>query len=252
MRTAIILAGGTGSRLSPLTSYTSKQLLPIYDKPAIFYPISLLQLAGIEHIIIVVNHHHLEQFKSCFRNTKPSASISYVIQDKPEGLPHGIMVALESINFETKEFIVCLGDNFLHGSGIPSMLSTALQSSGCTIFLKKVVNPKDYGIVKFKDNRISKIVEKPKMFISNYAITGLYKFDISFVEKFKNIKKSARNEYEITDILKLYLGENNLHQNKFGVGVSWFDTGTFSNMHEAADFVKTAQNRSGETIGNIS
>ena len=251
MKTAIILAGGAGSRLMPITSYTSKQLLPIYDKPTIFYPMKLLELSGIENFVIVVNSHHLKQFQSCFEKLSLRCKVAFVVQSSPEGLPHGIITALEALASPPKDFLVCLGDNFIHGAGVPKLLSEALDTQGCSIFLKKVTNPEDYGVADIRDNVIEGLIEKPTSFVSEWAITGIYKFDDTFNKKFQRIRKSARNEYEITDILNLYLSERQLQYQIFGMGVSWFDTGTFENLHAAANFVRDSQARSGELIGDL-
>lgn len=251
MKTAIVLAGGMGSRLMPLTSYTSKQLLPLYDKPTIFYPMKLLQLSGIEHFVIVVNPHHLQQFEACFKTLSFSSKITFVTQDRPEGLPHAIFIALEALDSLPDDFLVCLGDNFIHGAGVPKLLGQSLNKAGCSIFLKKVTNPHEYGVADIRNNMIERLIEKPKNFISDWAVTGIYKFDSSFRTKFQKLNKSKRDEYEITDILNLYLSECQLRYETFGMGVSWFDTGTFENMHAVANFIRDSQARSGERIGDL-
>ena len=252
MTTAIVLAGGKGTRLFPLTSYTSKQLLPIYDKPTIFYPVKLLELSGITHFIIVVNKIHLGQFEALFNALKLNFSYEFVVQDNPEGLPHGVSVALKYAKTTiSSDFFVMLGDNFLHGAGLPRLINESLQTSGCCIFLQKVKKPESYGVVTLKDNKICDIIEKPKTLISNLAITGLYKFDESFLDKFSKITYSQRNEYEIVDIINAYNEDEALSYQIFGQGVSWFDTGTFDDLLAVAEFVKGSQERTGQSIGQL-
>ena len=252
MTTAIVLAGGKGTRLSPLTTYTSKQLLPIYDKPTIFYPVKLLELSGITHLIMVINEHHLQQFKSLFATLELNFSYEFVLQDEPKGLPHGVAVALQNAKATVSQnFLVMLGDNFLHGAGLPRLISESLDVTGCCIFLKSVKKPESYGVAVLEGDSISNIVEKPQIFISNLAITGLYKFDMSFLEKFSNIRISQRNEYEIVDILKAYKNRNALSYQLLGQGVSWFDTGTFDDLLAVAEFVRSSQERTGDLIGQL-
>lgn len=233
----IILAGGKGTRLSPLTKVTNKQLLPIYDKPLIFYPLSILMLAGIRKILIIVNPDQKKNFFNILGNGKRfGISIQYKIQKKPRGIADAFIIGKNFIGKDNVSLI--LGDNFFYGQSLTSKIVKAKnQTKGATIFLKKVNNPNNFGVAVIKKSNIIKIVEKPKKFISDQAITGLYFFDNKVIEIAKKISPSKRNELEITDILKFYQKNNNLKFEEIGRGAIWSDAGKIEDLNNLASFV---------------
>ena len=244
----IILAGGNGTRLFPLTRYISKQLLPLYDKPLIYYPLSILMLSKIKDILIISKSEDKPFFKRILSNGHPlGLKISYEVQDNPSGLPEAFVLGEKFIN--KKRVMLILGDNFFYGQGLESIISEAIKSKKNSIFAYKVKDPKSYGVVKFnKFGKIENIFEKPKKFISNYAIPGIYIYDNSVCKIAKTLKKSKRGETEIKDLNNIYLKKNLLEAKIFGRGVAWLDAGTPEKLLEAGEFVKAIENRQGFKI----
>ena len=249
IRKGIILAGGLGTRMSPLTKAINKQLLPIYDKPLIFYPLSILMLAGIRDILIIVNQGQLAQFKKIFPESKNlGIKINFAQQKYPGGLPEAFIIGEKFIGKNNVALI--LGDNFFYGQSLTEKLKdcTKLQS-GAKIFLHPVSNPSQYGVVKInKKNKILKITEKPKKYLSNLAITGLYFFDNQVIKYSKSLKPSKRNEVEIVALLKKYNKKNKLSVEFIGRGGAWLDAGSIKDFYEASSFVSTLENRQGLKI----
>ena len=248
----IILAGGTGSRMSPLTKAVNKQLLPIYDKPLIFYPLSILMLAKIKDILIIVNKGQLEQYKKIIPNgDNLGIKITYKEQDKPRGLPDAFILGEKFI--EKKSVAMILGDNFFYGQNLSSiLLNSAKIKEGAGILLHKVQNPELFGIAKIdKNKKIVSIKEKPKKFISNDAITGLYFFDKNVVNYAKKLKPSKRGELEIIDLLMMYKNKNKLRANFIGRGGAWLDTGSIDDYYKTIAFVQAVENRQGLKIACI-
>jgi len=249
IKKGIILAGGTGSRMSPLTKAVNKQLLPIYDKPLIFYPLSVLMLAKIRDILIIVNKGQLEQYKRILPNGKNlGLKISFAEQDKPRGLPDAFVVGEKFINKSNVALI--LGDNFFYGESFTKKLNECCKlKSGAKVFLYKVSNPESYGVAKINsNNKILSIKEKPKKHFSDLAITGLYFFDKKVVEYSKRLKPSKRREIEITDLLNKYRLNGNLKANFIGRGGAWLDTGTIDDFYKTSAFVSSIENRQGLKI----
>lgn len=240
----IILAGGSGTRLYPITRSISKQLIPIYDKPMIYYPLSILMLAGIQDILIISTPEDTPRFKELFDDGNDlGLNISYAVQSKPNGLAQAFIIGEKFIGSDS----VCLilGDNIYYGRGLSSLLQRASsKKSGATIFGYHVNDPERFGVVDFDKNMHAKsIVEKPVHPASNYAITGMYFYDNQVVEIAKNTKPSARGEYEITDINNEYLKMNQLDVELMGRGFAWLDTGTHDSLQEASSFIATVQKR---------
>ena len=248
----IILAGGTGSRMSPLTKAVNKQLLPIYDKPLIFYPLSILMLAKIKDILIIVNKGQLEQYKKLIPNgDNLGIKITYKEQDTPKGLPDAFILGEKFIN--NKNVAMILGDNFFYGQNLSSiLLKSAKIKEGAGILLHKVQNPELFGVAKIdKNKKIISIKEKPKKFISNDAITGLYFFDKNVVNYAKKLKPSKRGELEIIDLLMKYKNQNKLRANFIGRGGAWLDTGSIDDYYKTISFVQAVENRQGLKIACI-
>ena len=237
----IILAGGSGTRLSPLTKAVNKQLLPIYDKPLIFYPLSILMLANIKDILMIVNPGQIENFKSLLGNGKRfGVKIQYKIQKKPRGLADAFILGKNFIKKDNVALI--LGDNFFYGQSLTDKLEKSLtHNKGARIFLKNVKKPENFGVAKIINNKIKKIVEKPKKFISDYAITGLYFFDNEVVNYAKRLKPSKRGEIEITDILNIYKNNENLTYEHIGRGAIWSDAGKIEDMTNISSFVESVE-----------
>ena len=249
IKKGIILAGGLGTRMSPLTKAINKQLLPIYDKPLIFYPLSILMLAGIKDILIIVNQGQLAQFKKIFPESKNlGIKINFAQQKYPGGLPEAFIIGEKFIGKNNVALI--LGDNFFYGQSLTEKLKdcTKLQS-GAKIFLHPVSNPSQYGVIKInKKNKILKITEKPKKYLSNLAITGLYFFDNQVIKYSKSLKPSKRNEVEIVALLKKYNKKNKLSVEFIGRGGAWLDAGSIKDLYDASSFVSTLENRQGLKI----
>jgi glucose-1-phosphate thymidylyltransferase len=248
IKKGIILAGGTGSRLSPLTKVTNKQLLPLYDKPLIFYPLSILMLAGIRDILVITNPNEDINFKKVLGNgSNFGIKIQYLTQQKPNGLPEAFIIGEKFIN--KKNVALILGDNFFYGQGFTKRLREQTKiKSGSTIFTYKVNNPQDYGIVEIKNNKILNIKEKPKKSKSNLAITGLYFFDKNVVKFSKELKPSKRKELEIVDLLKKYLKIKKLKIEFMGRGSAWLDTGNAESLFETSQFISNIEKRQGLKI----
>lgn len=240
----IILAGGSGTRLYPITKGISKQLIPVYDKPMIYYPLSTLMLAGITDILVISTPEYTPLFEQLLGDGSDiGVSLTYKVQERPNGLAEAFILGADFIGDDS----VCLilGDNIYYGSGLSKLVQEAAQkTNGATVFGYHVNDPERFGVVEFDDNmKALSIEEKPKNPKSNYAVTGLYFYDNTIVEKAKNLKPSDRGELEITDINKLYLDEGKLDVKLMGRGYAWLDTGTHDSMMEAASFIATIQKR---------
>ena len=249
IKKGIILAGGKGTRMSPLTKAVNKQLLPIYDKPLIFYPLSILMLAKIKDILIIVNKGQLSQYKKLLPNgDNLGIKITYKEQDKPVGLPDAFIIGEKFIGKSNVALI--LGDNFFYGQNLTTkLLSCAKLKNGAKVLLHKVIRPELYGVAKIdKKNKILKIKEKPKKFVSDLAITGLYFFDNKVIKLSKNLKPSARGEIEITDLLNKYKNKNKLYADFIGRGGAWLDTGSIDDFYKTTMFVSAIENRQGFKI----
>ena len=249
IKKGIILAGGMGTRMSPLTKAVNKQLLPIYDKPLIFYPLSILMLSNIRDILIIVNKGQLEQYKKILPNgDNLGIKITYAEQSKPRGLPDAFIIGEKFIS--NKNVALILGDNFFYGQNLTkSLMNNSKLVSGAKIILHKVLKPELFGVAKIDSNeKIIQIKEKPKKFISDYAITGLYFFDNNVVKYSKKLKPSSRGELEITDLLNIYRKKKQLNANFIGRGGAWLDTGTMDDYYKTISFVSAIQNRQGLMI----
>jgi glucose-1-phosphate thymidylyltransferase len=247
----IILAGGSGTRLHPLTLAVSKQLMPIYDKPMIYFPLSVLLMTGIREILIISTPHDIGGFKKLLGDGKNlGCSFEYAVQEVPNGLAQAFVIGEKFIGKEKVALV--LGDNIFYGTGLGRLLQSNQNPDGGIIFAYHVSDPERYGVVEFDgDNVVLSIEEKPKEPKSNFAVPGLYFYDNSVVEIAKNLKPSARGEYEITDVNKEYLKRGKLHVGILERGTAWFDTGTFASLMQAAQFVQVIQERQGMQIGCI-
>lgn len=248
----IILAGGSGTRLYPLTKAVSKQLMPIYDKPMIYYPLSILLMAGIKDVLIITTPFDNLQFKRLLGDGKElGCNFEYAVQDKPEGLAQAFIIGEEFIGNDS----VCLvlGDNIFHGSGLVTLLQeNAKITTGACVFAYRVSDPHRYGVVEFDDNyKALSIEEKPQNPKSNYAVPGLYFYDNDVVEISKNIEPSARGELEITSVNEHYLKRGDLNVAVMGRGTAWLDTGTFNSLNNASEFIRVIEERQGFKIGCI-
>ena len=252
IKKGIILAGGKGSRMSPITKAINKQLLPLYDKPLFYYPLSVLMLAKIKDILIIVNKGQVEQFKKILPNgNNIGIKISYVEQEKPIGLPDAFIVGEKFIGKDS--VAVILGDNFFYGQSLTDKLIKCTNlSKGAKVFLHPVKNPSLYGVAKIdKKNRIINIIEKPQKTNSNLAVTGLYFFDNKVVKLSKSLKPSKRKEIEIVDLLNKYKNKKQLSAEIIGRGSVWLDTGSIKDFNNTSNFIATIENRQGFKIGCI-
>jgi len=248
----IILAGGSGTRLYPITKVISKQLVPIYDKPMIYYPLSVLMLADIREILIITNPEYIDLYRALLGNgSKLGMEITYKIQETPKGLADAFNVGADFIR--NSRVALVLGDNVFYGMGLSTILDKIKKrETGATIFGYYVNNPKEFGVVEFDQQlNVLSLEEKPEKPKSNYAVPGLYFYDETIPEKMKTLKPSKRGELEITDLNKLFLGEQALKVELLGRGFAWLDTGTYDGLANASDFVRTIQKRTGLSVACI-
>jgi glucose-1-phosphate thymidylyltransferase len=247
----IILAGGSGTRLHPLTLAVSKQMMPVYDKPMIYYPLSVLMLAGIKEILIISTPHDMPQFQKLLGDGKRlGCDFQYAVQESPDGLAQAFVIGADFIG-DSKVALI-LGDNIFYGDGLSNLLQHSNDPEGGMVFAYQVSDPERYGVVEFdKDHKAISIEEKPTEPKSDYAVPGLYFYDNTVVEIARNIKKSVRGEYEITDINKEYLSQGKLKVGILSRGTAWLDTGTFTSLMQAGQFVQVIEERQGMKIGCI-
>jgi glucose-1-phosphate thymidylyltransferase len=246
----IVLAGGSGTRLHPLTLATSKQLMPVYDKPMIYYPLSTLMLAGITDILIITTPHEQDQFKRLLGDgSQWGIKLVFETQEKPNGLAEAFLIGEKHI--EGSQSALILGDNIFHGSGMGKTLSRMAGRTGATIFAQKVSDPERYGVVEFDSSgKLLSIEEKPAVPKSKYAVPGLYFYDENVSELARSLKTSARGEIEISDLNALYLERGELNVEKLERGTAWLDTGTIESLLSAGEFVRTVEQRQGSKIGS--
>jgi glucose-1-phosphate thymidylyltransferase len=249
-RKGIILAGGSGTRLYPVTMGVSKQLLPVYDKPMIYYPLSVLMLAGIREIVVITTPQDQEQFRRTLGDgSQWGLSLNYLVQPSPDGLAQAFILAEEFLAGAPSALV--LGDNIFYGHGLPEMLADANATEmGGTVFGYRVADPERYGVVGFNaDGRVTSIIEKPEVPTSNYAVTGLYFLDHTAPERARAVKPSERGELEITTLLEMYLQDGLLDVKRMGRGYAWLDTGTHESLLDAGNFVRTLEKRQGQQAG---
>ena len=248
-RKGLILAGGNATRLYPISISLSKQLMPVYDKPMIYYPLTTLMLADIKEYLIIVKKDNLNSFKKLLGDgTSWGIKIQYAVQDSPEGLAQAFLIGEKFLN--NSPSVLILGDNLYHGNElIPKLIKANKDFDNSTIFVYPVSDPERYGVAEFKNNKVIKLYEKPKKPKSRYAVTGIYFYDETAVEKAKTIKPSERGELEITSLNNLYLQENNLNVEIMGRGIAWLDTGTFDSLHQASTYIRVMERRQGFKVG---
>ena len=248
IKKGIVLAGGKGTRMSPLTKAVNKQLLPIYDKPLIFYPLSILMLAGIRDILIIVNKGQLDQYKKIIPiNNNFGVKISYIEQEHPNGLPEAFLLGEKFIG--NKSVALVLGDNFFYGQSLTKTLNSCTNlKKGAKILLHKVNMPEKYGVAKLKNKKIVSLIEKPSKFVSDLAVTGLYFFDNKVIDYTKTLKPSKRGELEIIDLINIYLKNKSLSPEYLGRGGAWLDTGSIDDFYKTSTFVSAIENRQGFKI----
>ena len=250
-RKGIILAGGSGTRLYPITIGISKQLLPIYDKPMIYYPLSVLMLAGIREIALITTPQDQDQFRRTLGDgSQWGLSLSYITQPSPDGLAQAYLLAEDFLNGAPSAMV--LGDNIFFGHGLPNLLASAgARDVGGTVFGYRVADPERYGVVGFDANgKVSRIIEKPEQPPSNYAVTGLYFLDGTAPERARAVQPSPRGELEIVTLLEMYLAEGTLSVEQMGRGFAWLDTGTHASLLDAGNFVRTLTERQGQQVGS--
>lgn len=247
----IILAGGSGTRLYPITKGISKQIMPVYDKPMIYYPLSVLMLAGIREILIITTPEDASQFKRLLRDGKDlGCDFSYAVQEKPNGLAQAFVIGETFIGADKVALI--LGDNIFYGAGFSKLVQSFTDVNGAAIFAYEVSDPQRYGVVEFDENlKALSIEEKPQQPKSSFAVPGLYFYDNEVVSVAKNIKSSARGEYEITDVNRAYLEKGKLKVGVMNRGIAWLDTGTFESLSDASEFVRVIEKRQSQKIGCI-
>ena len=247
----IILAGGSGTRLHPLTLAVSKQLMPVYDKPMIYYPLSILMMAGIREILIITTPHDQAQFKKLLGDGKNlGCDFQYVVQELPNGLAQAFVLGADFIGQDKVALV--LGDNIFHGEGMEELLKANNDPEGGVVYAYHVHDPERYGVVEFDENKVAlSIEEKPTTPKSNYAVPGLYFYDNEVVDIAKNLQPSPRGEYEITDVNREYLRRGKLKVGILGRGTAWLDTGTFESLMQAGEFVRVLEQRQGLKVGSI-
>ena len=248
-RKGIILAGGNATRLYPITHAVSKQLMPVYDKPMIYYPLSTLMIAGIREYLVIVNETNLGSFKKLLGDgSQWGLKISYAVQKSPDGLAQAFLIAEDFL--DDSPSVLILGDNLYHGNDIgPQLIKANKDYNSSTIFVYPVSDPERYGVAEFKNNKVINLYEKPKDPKSRYAVTGIYFYDNTVVDKAKQIKPSSRGELEITSLNNLYLQQDNLNVEIMGRGIAWLDTGTFDSLHQASTYISVLEKRQGLKVG---